>query len=52
MEKDENLPVKLPEDVSFSGTGNPLETSESFKLQYAHYAEDLQREILIQWIHL
>ena len=31
MEKDENLPVKLPEDVSFSGTGNPLETSESFK---------------------
>lgn len=31
MEKDENLPVKLPEDVSFNGIGNPLETSESFK---------------------
>jgi leucyl-tRNA synthetase len=31
MEKDENLPVKLPEDVSFKGAGNPLETSESFK---------------------
>lgn len=31
MEKDENLPVKLPEDVSFNGVGNPLETSESFK---------------------
>lgn len=31
MEKDENLPVTLPEDVSFSGQGNPLETSETFK---------------------
>lgn len=31
MEKDENLPVRLPEDVSFNGIGNPLETSESFK---------------------
>ena len=31
MEKDENLPVLLPEDVEFSGNGNPLETSESFK---------------------
>lgn len=31
MEKDENLPVLLPEDVEFSGQGNPLETSESFK---------------------
>jgi len=31
MEKDENLPVKLPEDVSFNGVGNPLETSEIFK---------------------
>jgi leucyl-tRNA synthetase len=31
MEKYENLPVILPEDVSFSGKGNPLETSESFK---------------------
>ncbi|MGM5488130.1 MAG: leucine--tRNA ligase [Nanobdellota archaeon] len=28
---DENLPVELPEDVSFSGEGNPLETSETFK---------------------
>ncbi len=31
MEKDENLPVILPEDVTFNGLGNPLETSESFK---------------------
>ena len=31
MEKDENLPVTLPEDVSFNGQGNPLETSETFK---------------------
>jgi len=28
-EKEENLPVRLPEDVVF-GRGNPLETSESF----------------------
>lgn len=31
MEKDENLPVELPTDVEFTGNGNPLETSESFK---------------------
>jgi leucyl-tRNA synthetase len=31
MEKDENLPVKLPMDIEFSGTGNPLETSKEFK---------------------
>ncbi|MGL5088965.1 MAG: leucine--tRNA ligase [Cetobacterium sp.] len=31
MEKEENLPVLLPTDVEFSGNGNPLETSESFK---------------------
>ena len=31
MEKDENLPVMLPEDVQFSGNGNPIETSEKFK---------------------
>jgi leucyl-tRNA synthetase len=31
MEKDENLPVKLPMDIEFSGNGNPLETSEEFK---------------------
>lgn len=31
MEKDENLPVKLPTDIQFTGNGNPLETSESFK---------------------
>ncbi|MGM0568276.1 MAG: leucine--tRNA ligase [Elusimicrobiota bacterium] len=27
----EELPVALPEDVSFSGTGNPLDSSSSFK---------------------
>ncbi|MHA1819310.1 MAG: leucine--tRNA ligase [Promethearchaeota archaeon] len=27
----EDLPVKLPKDVKFTGKGNPLETSESFK---------------------
>lgn len=31
LEKDENLPVMLPEDIQFSGNGNPLETSESLK---------------------
>lgn len=31
MEKDENLPVKLPTDIEFTGNGNPIETSESFK---------------------
>ncbi|MGL5984453.1 MAG: leucine--tRNA ligase [Cetobacterium sp.] len=31
MEKEENLPVLLPTDVEFTGNGNPLETSESFK---------------------
>lgn len=31
MEKDENLPVMLPTDVKFTGNGNPIETSESFK---------------------
>lgn len=31
LEKDENLPVKLPEDVKFTGNGNPIETSETFK---------------------
>ena len=30
MEKEENLPVKLPKDIEFSGKGNPLETSKSF----------------------
>ncbi|MBN2754860.1 MAG: leucine--tRNA ligase [Candidatus Goldbacteria bacterium] len=30
MEKEENLPVKLPRDIEFSGKGNPLETSKSF----------------------
>ena len=31
MEKDENLPVMLPEDVQFIGNGNPIETSEKYK---------------------
>ena len=31
MEKDENLPVTLPTDIQFTGNGNPLETSETFK---------------------
>jgi len=31
MEKDENLPVELPMDIEFSGSGNPLETSKQFK---------------------
>jgi len=30
MEKQENLPVKLPRDIEFTGKGNPLETSKSF----------------------
>lgn len=31
MEKDENLPVMLPEDIEFTGNGNPIETSEKYK---------------------
>ena len=31
LEKDESLPVMLPEDIEFSGNGNPLETSKQFK---------------------
>lgn len=31
LEKDENLPVLLPNDIEFTGNGNPLETSEKFK---------------------
>ena len=31
LEKEENLPVKLPTDIEFNGKGNPLETSEEFK---------------------
>ncbi len=31
MEKEENLPVKLPTDIEFTGNGNPLSTSEKFK---------------------
>jgi len=30
-EDEKNLPVKLPEDVSFTKGGNPLETSEEYK---------------------
>lgn len=30
LEKEENLPVKLPKDIEFSGKGNPLETSKTF----------------------
>ncbi len=29
--KENDLPVNLPEDVKFTGLGNPLETSENFK---------------------
>ncbi|MGL4254365.1 MAG: leucine--tRNA ligase [Fusobacteriaceae bacterium] len=31
MEKDENLPVMLPDDVTFNGLGNPISTSEKYK---------------------
>jgi leucyl-tRNA synthetase len=31
MEKDENLPVKLPTDIDFQAGGNPLSTSDKFK---------------------
>ena len=29
-EKEENLPIELPKDVSFSGEGNPVATSKTF----------------------
>lgn len=31
LEKEENLPVELPTDISFDIKGNPITTSESFK---------------------
>lgn len=31
IEKDENLPVELPKDVEFTGEGNPLAHSNTFK---------------------
>ncbi|MGM0509031.1 MAG: leucine--tRNA ligase [Fusobacteriota bacterium] len=31
IEKEENLPVKLPRDIEFTEHGNPLETSDKFK---------------------
>lgn len=31
LEDENNLPVKLPTDVEFTGQGNPLETSQEFK---------------------
>ena len=31
LEKEANLPIKLPLDIEFSGKGNPLETSKEFK---------------------
>lgn len=31
LEKEENLPVRLPLDIEFTGQGNPLETSQEFK---------------------
>ncbi|MCU0821062.1 MAG: leucine--tRNA ligase [Spirochaetes bacterium] len=30
MEKEKNLPVVLPKDIEFTGSGNPLETSKTF----------------------
>ncbi len=30
MEKEENLPVVLPKDIEFTGSGNPLESSKTF----------------------
>jgi len=29
-EKEENLPIRLPDDAEFTGKGNPLETSKTF----------------------
>ncbi len=31
MEKKENLPITLPEDVQFTGEGNPLDNHPTFK---------------------
>lgn len=31
MEKEENLPVRLPTDIEFTGNGNPLASSAAFK---------------------
>ncbi len=31
MEDESNLPISLPKDINFTGSGNPVSTSESFK---------------------
>ncbi len=42
---EEQLPVELPDDVSFTGEGNPLETSETFiKTTCPHCGQSAQRE--------
>ncbi len=44
-EKEENLPVKLPEDVKFTGSGNPIETSEKFiKTKCPYCGSEARRE--------
>ncbi|TFF87911.1 MAG: hypothetical protein EU548_09585 [Promethearchaeota archaeon] len=41
----EDLPVKLPRDVNFSGKGNPLETSQSFtNIKCPKCGKDAKRE--------
>ena len=36
--------LMLPEDVQFSGNGNPIETSEKFNMQFVQFVEDQQEE--------
>lgn len=49
LEKIENLPVKLPSDIQFSGNGNPLETSDAFKNVILPNGKK-EEEKRIQWI--
>lgn len=44
-EKEENLPIKLPEDVKFDGSGNPIETSSTFvNCKCPNCGKDAKRE--------
>jgi leucyl-tRNA synthetase len=44
-EKEENLPILLPEDVTFKGEGNPIKTSKKFlKCKCPKCASEAERE--------
>ena len=47
-----NLPVILPDDIEFSGNGNPLKLLPILKEATCPCCGGKLEEILILWIHL